>query len=73
MNIDKQDERLLHEILSKYKQGLISGLIQGNNVTFTSTGCRNKVISSTGGGGDFDLYEETTNYPLTDPNTLTGD
>ena len=50
MNIDKQDERLLHEILSKYKQGLISGLIQGNNVTFTSTGCRNKVISSTGGG-----------------------
>lgn len=73
MNIDKQDERLLHEILSKYKQGLISGLIQGNNVTFTSTGCRNKVISSTGGGGDFDLYEETTNYPLADPNTLTGD
>ena len=73
MQINKQDEKLFQELLKKYKQGLISGLIQGNNVTLTSTGCRNKVISSTGGGGDFDLYEEATNYPLADPNTLTGD
>lgn len=51
MNIDKQDERLLHEILSKYKQGLISGILQGDNITLTPTGCRNKIISSTGGGG----------------------
>lgn len=51
MQINKQDEKLLQELLKKYKQGIISGLIQGNNVTLTSTGCRNKVISSTGGGG----------------------
>ena len=51
MQINKQDEKLFQELLKKYKQGLISGLIQGNNVTLTSTGCRNKVISSIGEGG----------------------
>lgn len=56
MNIDKQDERLLHEILSKYKQGLISGILQGDNITLTPTGCRNKIISSTGGGGSSALF-----------------
>ena len=56
MNIDKQDERLLHEILSKYKQGLISGILQGDNITLTPTGCRNKIISSTGGGGSSTLF-----------------
>ena len=73
MNIDKQDERLLHEILSKYKQGLISGLIQGNNVTFTSTGCRNKVISSTGGGagGGIDLNGLTGAVTLSAGNNIT--
>ena len=68
MNIDKQDERLLHEILSKYKQGLISGLIQGNNVTFTPSGCRNKIVSSTGsgGGGGIESIVEGTNITVDD-------
>lgn len=76
MNIDKQDERLLHEILSKYKQGLISGLIQGNNVTFTSTGCRNKVISSTGGGTSslfpkgYEFISESRDFLPTDEGKL---
>ncbi len=48
--LNKQDERLLQELLKKYKQGIISGLYQGTNITFTPTGCRDKVISSSGGG-----------------------
>lgn len=48
--LNKQDERLLQELLKKYKQGIISGLYQGTNITFTPTGCRDKVISYSGGG-----------------------
>lgn len=50
MQLNKQDEKLLQELLKKYKQGVISGLYQGTNITFTPTGCRDKIISSTGGG-----------------------
>lgn len=71
MNIDKQDERLLHEILSKYKQGIISGLYPGNNITFTPTGCRDKIISSTSSGteGGIQSIQEGTNITVdnTDP------
>ena len=51
MELNKQDEKLLQELLKKYKIGLISGLIPGSNISLTSTGCRDKIISSTGGGG----------------------
>jgi len=51
MELNKQDQKLFQELLKKYKVGLISGLIEGDNITFTPTGCRNKIISSTGGGG----------------------
>lgn len=71
MNIDKQDERLLHEILSKYKQGIISGLYPGTNITFTPTGCRDKIISSTssGTGDGIQSIQEGTNITVdnTDP------
>ena len=71
MNIDKQDERLLHEILSKYKQGIISGLYPGNNITFTPTGCRDKIISSTSSGteGGIQSIQEGDNVTVdnTDP------
>lgn len=71
MNIDKQDERLLHEILSKYKQGIISGLYPGTNITFTPTGCRDKIISSTslGIGGGIQSIQEGDNITIdnTDP------
>lgn len=50
MQLNKQDEKLLQELLKKYKQGVISGLYQGTNITFTPTGCRDKIISSLGGG-----------------------
>ena len=49
--LNKQNEKLLQELLKKYKTGLISGLIPGSNISLTSTGCRDKIISSTGGGG----------------------
>ena len=49
--LNKQEETLLKELLNKYKQGYISGLIQGDNINLTPSGCRNKIISSTGGGG----------------------
>ena len=71
MNIGKQDERLLHEILSKYKQGIISGLYPGNNITFTPTGCRDKIISSTSSGteGGIQSIQEGDNVTVdnTDP------
>ena len=71
MNIDKQDERLLHEILSKYKQGIISGLYPGTNITFTPTGCRDKIISSTSSGteGGIQSIQEGDNITVdnTDP------
>lgn len=51
MQLNKQDEKLLQELLKKYKQGVISGLYQGTNITFTPTGCRDKIISSLGGSG----------------------
>ena len=52
--LNKNELPLVREILTKYKQGYISGLIPGSNITMTPSGCRNKIISSTaeGGGGD---------------------
>ena len=49
MELNKQDENY-YKSYQKYKQGVISGLYQGTNITFTPTGCRDKIISSTGGG-----------------------
>ncbi len=49
--LNKNELPLLREMLTKYKQGYISGLIPGSNITFSPSGCRNKIISSTGGGG----------------------
>jgi hypothetical protein len=49
--LNKQEETLLKELLNKYKQGYISGLIQGDNINLTPSGCRNKIVSSTGSGG----------------------
>lgn len=49
--LNKNELPLVREILTKYKQGYISGLIPGSNITMTPSGCRNKIISSTGGGG----------------------
>ena len=50
--LNKNELPLLREMLTKYKQGYISGLIPGSNITFTPSGCRNKIVSSTGGGGE---------------------
>ena len=50
--LNKNELPLIREMLTKYKQGYISGLIPGSNITFTPSGCRNKIISSTGSGGD---------------------
>ena len=47
--LNKQEETLLKELLNKYKQGYISGLIQGDNINLTPSGCRNKIVSSTCG------------------------
>lgn len=47
---NKQDEKLLYELLKKYKQGSISGLVQGSNITLSPNGCRDRIISSKGGG-----------------------
>lgn len=70
MELNKQDEKLLQELLKKYKQGIISGLYQGTNITFTPTGCRDKVISSSGGsGGDSQTFEQTLDVG----NTLSKD
>ena len=49
--LTKNELPLIREMLTKYKQGYISGLIPGSNITLTPSGCRNKTISSTGGGG----------------------
>ena len=57
--LNKQEETLLKELLNKYKQGYISGLIQGDNINLTPSGCRNKIISSTGGGGGQIAFTKT--------------
>lgn len=49
--LNKNELPLIREMLTKYKQGYISGLIPGSNITFSPSECRNKIISSTGGGG----------------------
>lgn len=49
--LNKNELPLIREMLTKYKQGYISGLIPGSNIIFTPSGCRNKIISSTGSGG----------------------
>ena len=49
--LNKNELPLIREMLTKYKQGYISGLIPGSNITFSPSGCRNKIVSSTGGGG----------------------
>ena len=49
--LNKNELPLIREMLTKYKQGYISGLIQGDNINLTPSGCRNKIVSSTGGGG----------------------
>lgn len=49
--LNKNELPLIREMLTKYKQGYISGLIPGSNITLTPSGCRNKTISSTGGEG----------------------
>jgi hypothetical protein len=69
--LNKQDEKLLQELLKKYKQGIISGLYPGNNITFTPTVCRDKIISSTssGIGGGIQSIQEGDNITVdnTDP------
>ena len=55
MQLNKQDEKLLQELIKKYKQGIISGTYPGSNITFTPIGCRDKVISSSGTGGETPL------------------
>ena len=71
MQLNKQDEKLLQELLKKYKQGIISGFYSGNNITFTPTGCRDKIISSTssGTGGGIQSIQEGDNITVdnTDP------
>lgn len=71
MQINKQDEKLLQELLKKYKQGIISGLYPGSNITFAPTGCRDKIISSTssGIGGGIQSIQEGDNITIdnTDP------
>jgi hypothetical protein len=66
--LNKQNEKLLQELLKKYKQGIISGLYPGNNITFTPTGCRDKIISSTGGGagGGIESIQEGDNITIDD-------
>ena len=46
--LNKNELPLIREMLTKYKQGYISGLIPGSNITFSPSGCRNKIVSSTG-------------------------
>ncbi len=69
--LNKNELPLLREMLTKYKQGYISGLIPGSNITFTPSGCRNKIISSTGGGagGGIQSIQEGDNITVdnTDP------
>jgi hypothetical protein len=71
MELNKQNEKLLQELLKKYKQGIISGLYPGNNITFTPTVCRDKIISSTssGIGGGIQSIQEGDNITIdnTDP------
>ena len=54
--LNKNELPLIREMLTKYKQGYISGLIPGSNITFSPSGCRNKIVSSTGGGGGGSSY-----------------
>ena len=51
--LNKNELPLIREMLTKYKQGYISGLIPGSNITFSPSGCRNKIISSTGGDASY--------------------
>ena len=57
--LNKNELPLIREMLTKYKQGYISGLIPGSNITFTPSGCRNKIVSSTGGGGGQIAFTKT--------------
>ena len=70
MELNKQNEKLLQELLKKYKQGIISGLYPGNNITFTPTVCRDKIISSTssGTGGGIESIQEGDNITVDDIN-----
>ena len=72
MELNKQNEKLLQELLKKYKQGIISGLYPGNNITFTPTGCRDKIISSTssGTGGGIQSIQEGDNITVDDTDPL---
>ena len=54
--LNKNELPLIREMLTKYKQGYISGLIPGSNITFSPSGCRNKIVSSTGSGGGGSSY-----------------
>lgn len=73
MELNKQDEKLLQELLKKYKQGIVSGLYPGTNITFTPTGCRDKVISSSGGsGGDSQTLSISSDIlTISDGNSVT--
>ena len=70
--LNKQNEKLLQELLKKYKQGIISGLYPGNNITFTPTGCRDKIISSTSSGteGGIQSIQEGDNITIDDTDPL---
>lgn len=72
MELNKQDEKLLQELLKKYKQGIISGIYPGTNITFTPTGCRDKIISyiSSGTGGGIESIQEGTNITVDDTDPL---
>ena len=71
MQINKQDEKLFQELLKKYKQGTISGFYPGSNITFAPTGCRDKIISSTGGdGGGVDSVNGQTGVVVLDTSNI---
>lgn len=79
MEFNLKEKQLLQEIVKKYKQGLISGILQGDNITLTPTGCRNKIISSTGGGGGggvitdgVTVFGDGVNTPLSSPPNQQG-
>lgn len=69
MELNKQDEKLLQELLKKYKQGIVSGFYPGTNITFTPTSCRDRVISALGSGGGIESIQEGDNITVdnTDP------
>ncbi len=62
MELNKQDEKLLQELLRKYKQGIVSGMYPGTNITFTPTGCRDRLISALGSGGTGSLSIQDITY-----------